>query len=200
MAYPWGPSCVACITLPTLACPANSQYSKKPLAKSSTVSNLAGNFTHEASCCATPHPTALHPISTSPFEDCPPASLLTSITTPPPCLPPSIYHNTPPPPRLLPHRSHSDPGPCLPPPPPLAPASPTVTLGPVCHQPPPPSPAPTPRGAQAMQPGAHLYQCSSRGHHTLMRAPTAACFKMAIWAPECPAAAAAAALLVRHLL
>ena len=46
----------------------------------------------------------------------------------------------------------------------------------------------------------YLYQCSSRGHQTLMRAPIAACFKMAIWAPEWPAAAAAAALLVRHRL
>ncbi len=26
----------------------------------------------------------------------------------------------------------------------------------------------------------YLYQCSSRGHQTLMRAPIAACFKMAI--------------------
>lgn len=46
----------------------------------------------------------------------------------------------------------------------------------------------------------YLYHRSSRGHQTLMRAPTAACFRMATWAPECPAAAAAAALLVRHRL
>lgn len=55
-------------------------------------------------------------------------------------------------------------------------------------------------GTTARKRRVYLYQCSSRGHQTLMRAPTAACFRMAIWAPEWPAAAAAAALLVRHLL